>query len=71
MDEVNIATTFFQNILSKIIGSSLKKALGVDPLLQFNDPIHASFDGDMVKVHLNLDIGLAKDDLSKLITKLI
>lgn len=67
MDEVNIVSKFMQGMLTKFIESALRKKLGVDPLLEINDPIKVSFDGDMVRVHLNLDAALAKSDLMKLV----
>lgn len=67
MDEVNIVSKFMQNMLTKIIESAVRKKLGIDPLLEINDPIKVSFDGDMARVHLNLDAALMKDDLMKLV----
>lgn len=71
MDEVNIVSTFMQGMLMRIIESALKKRLGIDPLLQINDPIKVSFDGDMARVHLNLDAALAKGDLIQLVSGLM
>ncbi len=71
MDEVNIRTSFMQNLIVKIIKKVVKQKTGYNPELQFNDPIQVIFDGDKVKVHLNLDAELRKEDLQDLLKNLV
>ena len=71
MDEINIRTGFFQGIIVKIIKKVIRQKTGYSPELRFNDPIQVNFDGDKVKVHLNLDIELGKDDLQKILKDLV
>ena len=71
MDEINIRTGFFQGIIVKIIKKAIRQKTGYSPELRFNDPIQVNFDGDKVKVHLNLDIELGKDDLQKILKDLV
>lgn len=71
MDEVNIKTGFFQGIIVKIIKKVVKQKTGYDPELKFNDPINVIFDGDRIKIHLNIDAELKKEDLQKLLKDLV
>lgn len=71
MDEINIRTGFFQGIIVKVIKKVIRQKTGYSPELRFNDPIQVNFDGDKVKVHLNLDIELGKDDLQKILKDLV
>lgn len=71
MDEVNIRTGFIQGIVVKIIKKVVKQKTGYDPELRFNDPIQMIFDGDKVKVHLNIDAELKKEDLQKILKDLV
>lgn len=71
MDEVNIGTKFMQGILIKIIKKVVKEKTGVCPELLVNDPIKMNFDGNTVRIHLNLDAELGKEDLQKLLKDLV
>ena len=71
MDEVNIRSGFLQGIIVKIIKKVVKQKTGYNPELRFNDPIQVIFDGDKVKIHLNLDAELGKDDLQKILKDLV
>ena len=71
MDEVTIKTGFMQGILVKIIKKIVKEKTGYYPELQVNDPIKLSFDGDKVKIHLNLDAELRKEDLQDMLKNLV
>lgn len=71
MDEINIRTGFFQGIIVKIIKKVIRQKTGYNLDLRFNDPIQVNFDGDKVKVHLNLDIELGKDDLQRILKDLV
>ncbi len=71
MDEVNIRSGFLQGIIVKIIKKVVKQKTGCNPELRFNDPIQVIFDGDKVKIHLNLDAELGKDDLQKILKDLV
>lgn len=71
MDEVNIRSGFMQNLIVKIIKKAVKQKTGYNPELQFNDPIQLIFDGDKVRVHLNLDAELRKEDLQDMLKNLV
>ena len=71
MDEVNIKTGFMQAIIAKIIKKVIKQKTGYDPNLTFNDPIQMIFDGDKIKVHLNFDAELRKEDLQRILKDLV
>ena len=71
MDEMNIRTGFIQGLVTKLIKKIIKQKTGYTPELWFNDPIQVSFDGDKVKIHLNLDAELGKDDLQKILKDLV
>lgn len=71
MDEINIRTGFFQGIIVKVIKKVIRQKTGYNPELRFNDPIQVNFDGNNVKVHLNLDVELGKDDLQKMLKDLV
>ena len=70
MDVVNITSSLFQNAIADIIEKLVRQKTGCHPQIQFNDPIHISYDGNKAKVHLNLDAELEKEDLEALIRKL-
>ena len=71
MDEVNIKTGFMQAVIAKIIKKVIKQKTGYDPNLMFNDPIQMIFDGDKIKVHLNFDAELRKEDLQRILKDLV
>ena len=71
MDEINIRTGFFKAIIAKVIKRTIRQKTGYNPELWFNDPIQVNFDGNKVKVHLNLDIELGKDDLQRILKDLV
>ena len=71
MDEMKIGSKYMQGILTKVIHKVVKKKLGVDAELQFNDPITVTFDGEKAHLHLNADATLDKTDLDKLLKDLI
>lgn len=71
MDEVTIRTGFMQNLIVKIIKKVIRQKTGYNPELQINDPIQVIFDGDKVRVHLNLDAELKKEDLQNLLKNLV
>lgn len=71
MDEVNIETGFMQWIIAKIIKKVIKQKTGYDPNLTFNDPIQMIFDDNKIKVHLNFDAELRKEDLQRILKDLV
>ena len=71
MDEVNIGSNFIQGIIVKIIKKVIRQKTGYYPELQFNDPINLKFDGDKVRIHLNIDAEIRKEDLQDMIKNLV
>ena len=71
MDEVNIKSGFMQAILVRIIKKVIKEKTGYYPDLQFNDAIKLSFDDEKVRVHLNIDAELRKEDFQDIIKNLV
>ena len=71
MDERRIGSKYLQGIISKIIKSVIRKRLGVEADVQFNDPITVSFDGENANVHVNLNATLSRNDLDKLLKDII
>ena len=71
MDEMHIGSKYLQGIISKIIKSVIRKKLGVEADVQFNDPISVTFDGEKANVHVNVNATLGRDDLDKLLKDLI
>jgi len=70
MDEVNIRSSLLQNIVARIIRKVVRQKTGYDPQLQFNDPIHITYDGEKAKIHMNFEAELKKADLEALLRKL-
>ena len=70
MDEVNIRSSLFQNAIAGILERFIRQKTGCQPQLQFNDPIHITYDGDKAKVHLNINAELKREDLEVLIARL-
>ena len=71
MDEMHIGSKYLQGIISKIVKSVIRKKLGVEADVQFNDPISVTFDGENANVHVNVNATLGRDDLDKLLKDLI
>ena len=71
MDEMIIKTGFMKDLLVKIVKKAIKNKTGYYPEIEVNDPIEATFDGDKVKMHLNLDLELRKEDLQDIVKRLI
>ncbi len=71
MDEVNISSSLVKNAIASIIEKLVREKTGYHPKIQFNDPIHISYNGDKAKVHLNIDAEMEKEDLEALIRKII
>lgn len=69
MDEISISTGFMQTILAKIIKRAIKKKIGCEVNLIFNDPIHLVMDSedDFIKLHVNVDADMHKAEFQKLI----
>lgn len=71
MDEMNIGTGFMQTLLVKILKKVIKEKTGYYPEIQINDPIKVSFDGEKLKMHLDLDVELRKEDLQDIVKNLV
>ena len=71
MDEMKISTRFMQVIIENIIRKVVKNKTGYAPDLKFNDPIRVISDDEKVKLHVNLDVELTKDELRDLFAKFL
>ena len=71
MCRINVQLGRSVNYGSKIIKSVIRKKLGVEADVQFNDPISVTFDGENANVHVNVNATLGRDDLDKLLKDLI
>ena len=71
MDEMRVSTGFMQKIIANAITKAIKNKTGYTPDLKFNDPIRVVFDDEKVKLHVNLDAELTKDELSILMASLL
>lgn len=67
MDEMRINSRILKKIISRLIERTLRKKLGIDPTIQFNDEIRITMDEDDVYLHLNVDVMCKSDELDKLI----
>ena len=70
MDEMRIESKYLQGVVSRIIRSVIRKRLGIEAEVLFNDPIKVTYDGEKANVHLNLNATLGKDDLDKLLKRI-
>lgn len=62
-----IRSSFLRNLISKVINKALKKQFpGV--IVRLNDA-QASYSNDLVKVHLELDAEVTKDQLMDILQK--
>ena len=71
MDEMRIGSKYLQGIISRIIRTVIRKKLGVEAEVQFNDPISVSFDGDQASVHVSVDATMGREDLDKLLKRIL
>ena len=71
MDEMKVTSGFMQKIIANAIKKVIKKKLGYSPELRFNDPIRVTFDDQKVRLHVNLDAELTKEELSILVADLL
>ena len=70
MDEMNIRSGFLQDAIANMIEKIISQKTGYRPEIQFNDPIRMNYDGDIAKLHLNIDVELKREDLETLLKKL-
>ena len=66
LDEMRIASRFLTNLVSKVINVVLHKKLGYDINVKLNE-VRAVNDNEKLKVHLDVDCELTREELSKII----
>jgi len=71
MDEMKVSSRFMQRIIENLITKMVKKKTGYSPDLTFCEPIRVTFDDEVIKLHVNLDAALTKDELSFLVANLL
>lgn len=68
MDELKIISNFTRSLLSKLIGTVLRKKSGCEVDLKINN-INATIIEGKTHIHLDLDIEMEKEELLKLLKK--
>ena len=71
MDEMNIRSAFLKNAIANIIQKVINQKIGCRTEITFNDPIQMTCDDDKAMVHLNVDLEMKKEDLERLLKKLL
>ena len=71
MDEMNIRSAFLKNAIASIIEKIIRQKIGCQTEITFNDPIRMTCDDDKAMVHLNVDVEMKKEDLERLLKKLL
>lgn len=66
MDEMKINSKFLRNLIAKFVKKVVKKKAGYEVDIQLNEFTATITDGT-VHVHLNADVGLGKEELTKLL----
>ena len=66
LDEMRIASKWMTSLVSKIINLVLHKKLGYDINVKLNE-VRAVNDNEKLKVHLDVDCELTREELSKII----
>ena len=66
LDEMRIASKWMTSLVSKIINLVLHKKLGYDINVKFNE-VRAISNDEKLKVHLDVDCELTREELSKII----
>lgn len=66
MDEMKINSKFLRNLIAKFVKREVKKKSGYEVDIQLNEFTATVTDGT-AHVHLNVDVELGKDELTKLL----
>lgn len=66
MDEIKVKTSFFRGIISRIINNLIKKKLGADLNLSFED-IHIKHDGTDFRFAVSVQGRVDKEDIKHLV----
>lgn len=70
MDVMKIKTDFMRSNISKLLSLLLKKKFKRDIKFQLND-LDVQFDDNKVNAHLELDVCLTKEELSKIFKEIL
>lgn len=72
MDEIVVNSRLFRSFIASYIEKTVKKKLGFDPSLKFNDPIKVTYDETAgAYLHLNVDLMLPKEQFETLVDKAV
>lgn len=72
MDEIVVNSRLFRSFIASYIEKTVKKKLGFDPSLKFNDPIKVTYDETAgAYLHLNVDLMLPKEQFESLVDKAV
>lgn len=69
MDEMHIRSGLLKGFISSVISKLIKKNAGVEPVIKI-DQLDIT-NGDQMKVHLEIDAMLTKDELNKLLESIV
>lgn len=70
MDEMNVISKFLTGVISKIMNKVLKKKLGYEINIKLNE-VRANIIDGKTHIHLDIDAEMDKEELMKMIGKLI
>jgi hypothetical protein len=70
MDEMNVISKFLTGVISKITNKVLKKKLGYEINIKLNE-VRANIIDGKTHIHLDIDAEMDKEELMKMIGKLI
>lgn len=69
MDEMKFISNFLNGTISKVVGCIIRKKIGVDPNIDIKE-IHMTTTDNMIKIHLDLNAEMKKEDVTKLLKNL-
>ena len=71
MDELRISSKLMNHLLSRFIRKKIKKNCGQNVNVSFNQIVVTVKDGDMVRVHLELDADTTSVEFERLMTRML
>lgn len=69
MDEMKFISNFLNGTISKVVGCIIRKKVGVDTNIDIKE-IHMTTTDNTIKLHLDLNAEMKKEDVTKLLKSL-